>query len=31
MVLKQMESDIQYYKSFGLTLDEVTALLGKIY
>ncbi|WP_342476410.1 GntR family transcriptional regulator [Paenibacillus sp. FSL H7-0350] len=31
MVLKQMESDIQYYRSFGLTLEEVTALLGKIY
>ncbi|ETT77141.1 GntR family transcriptional regulator [Paenibacillus sp. FSL R7-277] len=31
MVLKQMEGDIAYYKSFGLTLDEVIALLGKIY
>ncbi|WP_054939904.1 GntR family transcriptional regulator [Paenibacillus ihuae] len=31
MILKQMESDTSYYKSFGLTLDEVIELLNKIY
>ncbi|GIP37183.1 GntR family transcriptional regulator [Paenibacillus sp. J31TS4] len=31
MVLKQMERDISYYKSFGLTLEEVMELLKKIY
>ncbi|WP_019637747.1 GntR family transcriptional regulator [Paenibacillus fonticola] len=31
MVLKQMESDTSYYKSFGLTLDEVIELLKRIY
>ncbi|TVX96304.1 GntR family transcriptional regulator [Cohnella terricola] len=31
MILNQMEIDISYYKSFGLTLDEVIALLKKIY
>ncbi|MFD0621334.1 GntR family transcriptional regulator [Paenibacillus sp. GCM10027629] len=31
MILKQMESDTAYYKSFGLTLDEVIELLKKIY
>ncbi|MBE9914741.1 GntR family transcriptional regulator [Paenibacillus donghaensis] len=31
MILKQMESDTSYYKSFGLTLDEVIELLKKIY
>ena len=31
MILKQMESDTSYYKTFGLTLDEVIALLKKIY
>ncbi|WP_442603284.1 GntR family transcriptional regulator [Paenibacillus sp. KN14-4R] len=30
-VLKQMESDTSYYKSFGLTLDEVIELLKMIY
>lgn len=30
-ILKQMESDIAYYKSFGVTLDEAIALLKKIY
>ncbi|WP_018754263.1 GntR family transcriptional regulator [Paenibacillus terrigena] len=31
MILKQMESDTAYYKSFGLTLDEVIELLKKNY
>lgn len=31
MILKQMESDILYYKSLGATLDEVMELLKKIY
>ncbi|MFC5407648.1 GntR family transcriptional regulator [Cohnella soli] len=31
MILKQMDSDTAYYKSFGLTLDEVVELLKKIY
>lgn len=31
MILKQMDSDTSYYKSFGLTLDEVIGLLNKIY
>ncbi|EPY11167.1 MULTISPECIES: GntR family transcriptional regulator [Paenibacillus] len=31
MVLKQMVNDTSYYKSFGLTLDEVIELLKKIY
>lgn len=31
MVLKQMAVDTPYYKSFGLSLDEVVALLKKIY
>ncbi|MNZ87431.1 HTH-type transcriptional repressor YtrA [compost metagenome] len=31
MVLQQMAVDAAYYKSFGLTLDEVTELLKKIY
>ncbi|MGN7358954.1 GntR family transcriptional regulator [Paenibacillus sp. SAF-054] len=31
MILKQMEGDTSYYKSFGLTLDEVIELLKKIY
>jgi GntR family transcriptional regulator len=31
MILKQMENDISYYKTFGLTLDEVIELLKKIY
>ncbi|MBQ4901419.1 GntR family transcriptional regulator [Paenibacillus sp. Marseille-P2973] len=31
MILKQMVNDISYYKSFGLTLDEVVDLLRKIY
>ncbi|MBW7452897.1 GntR family transcriptional regulator [Paenibacillus sepulcri] len=31
MILKQMVSDTSYYKSFGLTIDEVFELLKKIY
>lgn len=31
MILKQMASDTSYYKSFGLTIDEVIELLKKIY
>jgi GntR family transcriptional regulator len=31
MILKQMISDTSYYKSFGLTLEEVFELLKKIY
>ncbi|WP_152395888.1 GntR family transcriptional regulator [Paenibacillus guangzhouensis] len=31
MILKQMANDTLYYKSFGLTLDEVMELLKKIY
>ncbi|HZG75082.1 MAG TPA: GntR family transcriptional regulator [Paenibacillus sp.] len=31
MILKQMVSDTAYYKSFGLTLDEVIELMKKIY
>ncbi|GIO13180.1 GntR family transcriptional regulator [Cohnella xylanilytica] len=31
MILKQMASDASYYKSFGLTLDEVIELMKKIY
>ncbi|GIP22164.1 GntR family transcriptional regulator [Paenibacillus sp. J22TS3] len=31
MILKQMVNDTSYYKSFGLTLDEVIELLKKIY
>jgi len=31
MILQQMASDIPYYKSFGLTLDEVIELLKRIY
>ncbi|WP_068621289.1 GntR family transcriptional regulator [Paenibacillus tuaregi] len=31
MILKQMAGDTSYYKSFGLTLDEVIELLKKIY
>lgn len=31
MILKQMVSDTSYYKSFGLTLDEVVELLKTIY
>lgn len=31
MILKQMENDAAYYKSFGLTLDEAVELLKKIY
>ncbi|MFC5702742.1 GntR family transcriptional regulator [Cohnella faecalis] len=30
-ILKQMVSDIEYYKSFGLTLDEVVSLLRGVY
>ncbi|OXS57351.1 GntR family transcriptional regulator [Cohnella sp. CIP 111063] len=31
MILTQMESDVSYYKSFGLSLDEVVELLKRIY
>jgi len=31
MILKQMANDASYYKSFGLTLDEVIELMKKIY
>ncbi|WEK53556.1 MAG: GntR family transcriptional regulator [Candidatus Cohnella colombiensis] len=31
MILKQMAIDITYYKSFGLTIDEVYKLLKEIY
>lgn len=31
MILKQMVNDASYYKSFGLTLDEVVELMKKIY
>lgn len=31
MILKQMLLDTSYYKSFGLTLDEVIEMLKKVY
>lgn len=31
MILKQMLLDTSYYKSFGLTLDEVVEMLRKVY
>lgn len=31
MILKQMSIDTEYYKSFGLTLDEVYELLKEVY
>ncbi|MFD2672155.1 GntR family transcriptional regulator [Marinicrinis sediminis] len=31
MILKQMKNDTMYYKSFGLTLDEVIELVKSIY
>ncbi|CAM4298106.1 GntR family transcriptional regulator [Paenibacillus tarimensis] len=31
MILEQMVHDISYYKSFGLTLDEVMEMLKKVY
>lgn len=31
MVLKQMAGDASFYKSFGLTLDEVIDLMKKVY
>lgn len=31
MILRQMESDTLYYKSFGVTLDEVMEMLKKVY
>lgn len=31
MVMKQMAGDASYYKSFGLTIDEVIELLKKVY
>ncbi|MDO3409764.1 GntR family transcriptional regulator [Saccharibacillus sp. CPCC 101409] len=30
-ILKQLESDAQYYKSFGVTLEEAIELLKKVY
>ncbi len=31
MIAKQMQNDIAYYQSFGLTLEEVVDLLKEIY
>lgn len=31
MILKQMTIDIEYYKSFGLTLDEIIELMKDVY
>ena len=31
MVMKQMASDASYYKSFGLTIEEVIELLKNVY
>lgn len=31
MILKQMAADAAYYKSFGLTIDEVCELMKNIY
>lgn len=31
IILKQMATDTAYYKSFGLTIDEVIELLRKVY
>lgn len=31
MVMRQMTIDAPYYKSFGLTIDEVSELLKKVY
>lgn len=31
MVTKQMAGEVPYYKSFGLTLDEMIELLKKVY
>ena len=31
MILKQMASDVSYYKSFGLTIEEAIALLKRVY
>ncbi|WP_136605032.1 GntR family transcriptional regulator [Paenibacillus dokdonensis] len=31
MILEQMVSDTSYYKSFGLTIEEVIELLKKVY
>jgi len=30
-IRKQMESDIAFYKSYGMTLDEAIAMMKKIY
>ncbi len=30
LVMKQMVSDVAYYKSFGLTLDEIIEMLKKV-
>lgn len=31
MILKQMGNDVSYYKSFGLTLDEIMKLVKRVY
>ncbi|MEK0314994.1 GntR family transcriptional regulator [Cohnella sp. 56] len=31
MILKQMAVDAEYYRSFGLTVDEVIELMKKVY
>lgn len=31
MLLKQMENDVSYYKSFGLTMDEAIELLKRAF
>jgi GntR family transcriptional regulator len=31
MILKQMAVDVSYYKSFGLAIEEVFALLKEVY
>lgn len=31
MVMEQLASEVSYYKSFGLTLDEMIELLKKVY
>lgn len=31
MVMKQMAGEVSYYKSFGLTLDEMIEILKKVY
>ncbi|CAI6077109.1 GntR family transcriptional regulator [Cohnella sp. JJ-181] len=31
LILKQMAGDASYYKSFGLTLDEIVEMMRKVY